>query len=277
MRIRIHHETTYTYDRPAQSMVQLLRLTPRDHEGQYIRRWRIDVADGGVLRAREDAFGNILHVLSANGQFSNFNLSVDGEVETQDTAGVVRGATERFPPALYLRETALTQPDQAIVALARGAAAEGGASELARLHTLLRRLHEHVAFDVDSTHAATTAAEAFALGRGVCQDLAHVFLAAARAIGIPSRYVSGHLLRDDGATFQEAGHAWVEAYVADLGWVGFDPTNGISPTDAYVRIGVALDYLGAAPVRGAQIGGTEEKMAVAVQVDHAGQQQQRQN
>jgi transglutaminase-like putative cysteine protease len=275
MRIRIHHETTYSYDRPAQSMVQLLRLTPRDHEGQYVRRWRIDLDDGGVLRAREDAFGNILHVLSATGEFSTFTLAVDGEIETQDTAGVVRGAIERFPPELYLRETALTQPDAAIADFARGAA--NGAGDLARLHTLLRAVAHHMTFEVGATHAATTAAQAFADGRGVCQDLAHVFIAATRVLGIPCRYVSGHLWRGEGAGDQEAGHAWAEAHVAGLGWVGFDPANGICPTDAYVRVAIGLDYLGAAPVRGAQIGGSEEKLAVAIQVDQAGQQQQRQS
>ena len=272
MRIRIHHQTTYSYDRPAQSMVQLLRLTPRDHEGQYVRRWRIDLDEGGVLRAREDSFGNILHVLSATGQFSTFTLAVDGEIETQDTAGVVRGAIERFPPELYLRETALTQPDAAIADFARTTA--NGAGTLARLHELLGALTRHMIFEIGTTDATTTAAQAFAQGRGVCQDLAHVFIAAARVLGIPCRYVGGHLLRSDGAEEQEAGHAWAEAYVSELGWVGFDPANGVCPTDAYVRVGIGLDYLGAAPVRGAQIGGSEEKLAVAVHVDQAGQQQQ---
>jgi len=275
MRIRIHHETTYTYERPAQSMVQLLRLTPRDHEGQYVRRWRIDLDEGGVLRQREDSFGNILHVLSATGRFSTFTLAVDGEVETQDTAGVVKGAIERFPPELYLRETPLTQPDAAITDFARSAA--NGASELARLHELLRGLTGHMTFEIGATDATTTAAQAFAQGRGVCQDLAHVFIAAARVLGIPCRYIGGHLWRSDGLGEQEAGHAWTEAYVNGLGWVGFDPANGISPTDAYVRVGIGLDYLGAAPVRGAQIGGSEEKLAVAVQVAQAGQQQQQQS
>ncbi len=275
MQIRIHHETTYSYDRPAQSMVQLLRLTPRDHEGQYVRRWRIDVDEGGVLRQREDAFGNVLHVLSASGRFSTFAITVDGEIETQDTSGVVKGAVERFPPEFYLRETALTQPDAAIAGFARGTA--DGAGELARLHELLRALTGRVAFEIGTTDAQTTAAQAFAQGRGVCQDLAHVFIAAARVLGIPCRYVSGHLWRSDGTTEQEAGHAWAEAHVNGLGWVGFDPANGICPTDAYVRVGIALDYLGAAPVRGAQVGGSDEKLAVAIHVGQAGQQQQQQS
>src|SRR5581483_2706130 len=204
MRIRIHHETTYSYDRPAQSLVQVLRLTPRDHDGQYVRRWRIDLDQGGVLRAREDAFGNVIHILSATGQFSTFGLSVDGEVETQDTGGVVRGGIERFPPELYLRETALTKPDAAMVDFAHVAAGAAEAGDLDRLHRLLQALHRHMRFDVGATDATTTASDAFAIGHGVCQDLAHIFIAAARSLGIPCRYVGGHLLRSDGATLQEA-------------------------------------------------------------------------
>ena len=102
----------------------------------------------------------------------------------------------------------------------------------------------------------------------------NVFIAAARRLGIPCRYVSGHLCRSDGAGVQEASHAWAEAFVGGLGWVGFDPANGICPTDAYVRVAIGLDCLGAAPVRGAQVGGSDEKLSVAVQVDQAGRQQQ---
>ncbi len=274
MRIRVHHETAYTYERPAQSVIQILRLTPRDHEGQYVRRWRIDLDHGGVLRQREDAFGNIMHVLSASGEFSQFSLSVDGEVETQDTAGVVRGATEHFPPALYLRETALTKPDAAIVDFARSAAGKAKNGALDRLHKLLVELHDHMSFEIGTTDSGTSAIEAFQSGRGVCQDLTHVFIAGARTIGIPCRYVAGHLFRSEMVTPQEAGHAWAEAHIPDLGWIGFDPANGISPTDSYVRIAIGLDALGAAPVRGAQIGGSDEKLAVAVTVDQTAQQQQ---
>src|SRR5262249_60583923 len=91
---------------------------------------------------------------------------------------------------------------------------------------------------------------AFALKRGVCQDLTHIFIAAARAIGFPARYVSGYLHRADGVVHQEAGHAWAEAHVSGLGWVAFDPANGICATDAHIRVAAGLDYLGAAPVRG---------------------------
>ena len=121
-----------------------------------------------------------------------------------------------------------------------------------------------IQFDTDPTHATTTAAEAFALKRGVCQDLTHIFIAAARSLGDPARYVGGYFRRDDGVTEQDAGHAWAEAFVPDLGWVAFDPANGICATDAHMRVAVGLDYLGAAPVRGTRYGGAGETLAVGV-------------
>jgi transglutaminase-like putative cysteine protease len=131
-----------------------------------------------------------------------------------------------------------------------------------------------IVFDTDPTHAATTAAQAFSLRRGVCQDITHIFVAGTRALGVPARYVGGHFHRADGVTSQEAGHAWSEAYVENLGWVGFDPTNGICTTDAHVRVAIGLDYLGAAPVRGTRFGGSGETLTVAVRVDQARQQAQ---
>jgi transglutaminase-like putative cysteine protease len=133
--------------------------------------------------------------------------------------------------------------------------------------------HE-IAYDTDPTHAGTTAAEAFALRRGVCQDLTHIFIAAARTLAVPARYIGGYFHRADGVRQQEAGHAWAEAFVPDLGWVAFDAANGMCATDAHVRVAVGLDYLGAAPVRGTRYGGAGETLSVAVHVDQAAWQTQ---
>jgi transglutaminase-like putative cysteine protease len=274
MRLRISHATTYHYDTPPVDVTQMLRKTPRNHDGQYVCDWRIDLSQDCLLHQHEDAFGNIIHSFTAEGPFSELTVAVEGEVDTQDIHGVVRGAIELFPPSLYLRETLLTQADTAIVAFAEDARAENGKDELTLMHTLLGALNREITFDTDPTHVATTAPEAFALRRGVCQDLTHIFIAAARRLGVPARYVSGHFYRTDGVTAQEAGHAWAEAHIANLGWVGFDATNGICTTDAHVRVAIGLDYLGAAPVRGTRRGGDGETLKVAVHVDQARQQVQ---
>ena len=279
MNIRIHHRTAYSYDRPATSIIQVLRLTPRNHEGQRVRNWRIDVDHDVRLQRGEDAFGNITHALSLIHPLEALSITVEGEVETHETHGVIAGTVERFPIGLYLRQSPLTQPDADIVAFARESAGEGEVLE--KLHSLLAAIHGQVQFDTTPTDVTTTAAKAFAMKRGVCQDLSHVFIAAARSLGIPARYIGGYMLRVDGIVQQDAGHAWAEAYVPDFGWVGFDPANGISPSEAHVRVSVGLDYLGAAPVRGSHQGETAERLDVTVTVDHAapapGGSQQHQN
>jgi transglutaminase-like putative cysteine protease len=274
MRIRISHLTSYRYETPASSVIQMLRLTPRNHDGQYVTRWRIDVSTDCRLDQHDDAFGNITHAFTAEGPLSELTILVEGEVETRDTQGVMRGTVERFPPSLYLRETALTSPDADIAGFAAASRDAAGGDVLKLLHRLLERLHEDMTYDPDPTHSATSAAEAFALKRGVCQDLTHIFIAASRSLGIPARYVGGYFHREDGVREQDAGHAWAEAFVPELGWVAFDPANGICATDAYVRVAVGLDYLGAAPLRGTRYGGAGEVLSVKVRVAQAAQQTQ---
>jgi transglutaminase-like putative cysteine protease len=288
MRICVAHETLYRYDTPSTGVIRTLRLTPRTHAGQYVVDWRIDVSADCRLEPQEDAFGNIIHAFSASGPISELRLLVEGEVETQDTAGVVRGAVERFPPSLFLRETALTHADEAILAYAAQFPRPSPAETLATLHDLLARVHEDIAFDPEPTSAGTTAAEAFGGKRGICQDLTHIFIAVARARGVPARYVGGYFRSDDGISAKDggagrdvthdaagdAGHGWAEAYVPDLGWVGFDPANGFCVTDQHIRVAIGLDYLGAAPVRGAHYGGGREALAVNLQVTQASWQTQ---
>lgn len=274
MRLRIAHATTYSYGTPPSGVTQLLRLTPRDHEGQHVISWRIDLSENCLLHQHEDAFGNIIHSFTADGPFNELTVEVAGEVDTQNTNGLVNNAVERFPPQFFLRETPLTQTDGAIVDFAETIRANTNGDTLMLLHALLTALNREIVFDTDPTHPATTAAEAFSLRRGVCQDITHIFVAAARSLDVPARYVGGHFHRADGVTAQDAGHAWAEAYVENLGWVGFDPTNGICITDAHVRVANGLDYLGAAPVRGTQFGGSGENLTVAVRVEQAQRQSQ---
>jgi transglutaminase-like putative cysteine protease len=274
MRIHISHETTYCYETPATSTIQILRLTPRNHDGQYIVRWRTEVNQDCKLDQFDDAFSNIAHTFTVNGPVRQLSIRVEGEVETQDTAGIIKGTIERFPPSLYLRETPLTKPDMAIIEFAESASKTEKGEPLKVMHELVSRIYNDFIFDPDPNTPPMTAAECMARKRGVCQDYAQILIASARYLGIPARYVSGYFLRADGKVDQEAGHAWTEVHLPKLGWVAFDPANGISATDAHVRVAVALDSLGAAPVRGLHFGGTGEKLSVAVHVDQAQRQAQ---
>jgi transglutaminase-like putative cysteine protease len=269
MRLRISHSTTYHYEPPATGVIQILRMTPGSHDGQYVAEWQIDVSTDTRLDTHQDAFGNVTHVLT-HGPIENLNITVGGLIETHDTGGVLRGTDERFPHGLFLRSTTLTEVNPAMATFARELRSESESDTLGFLHTLMTQISEHMTFDEDPTNSGTSAVEAFGLKRGVCQDYAHIFIACARSGGVPARFVSGHFLRSDGTVNQAAGHAWAEAYVDNLGWVGFDPANSICTTDAHARVAIGLDYLGAAPVRGTRYGGGTETLTVAVKVDQAG-------
>lgn len=266
MRIRIVHDTVYTYEQPARGLIQILRLTPRDHDGQHVREWRIEPSVNGRLTAREDGFGNLVHWFTADDPTDALTVRVTGEIETFETSGIVRGAVERLPDLFYLRDTPLTETSPELAAFAQKVGAAGERDVLATLHRLVAAVHDTVTFEPGPTSASTSAAQSFEAGKGVCQDLTHVFLSAARHLDIPSRYVSGYYRRDDGDD-QKAGHAWVESLVPNLGWVGFDPAHGMSATEAHVRVAVGLDYLGAAPIRGSRLGGGTETLDVALRVE----------
>ena len=277
MRIRIDYETRYAYARAARFIVQTLRLTPRSTESQQVRDWRIETDVDTRLRRSEDAFGNIVHTLYTERPTESLIVRVTGEVATTATGGVLKGLAERLSPLVFLRDTPLTHADPALRAFAAGV---GEGEPLERLHRLMGLIHGTVAFMVGSTTVDHTAADAFAQKQGVCQDHAQIFIACARRLGIPARYVSGHLHRTDGLIDQDAAHAWAEAWVEELGWVGFDAANGICPTENYVRVACGLDALGAAPIRGTSYGGGVETMTVTLrvrQVQQARQQQQLQS
>ena len=269
MRLRIRHETAYAYATPANRAIETLRLTPRGHDGQFIADWRIDIDHDCRLQQSVDAFGNTMHDFTVEGPLSGLVITAEGRIETSDTSGVVTGQVERFPPLVFLRDTALTTSDAAIRDFARSVAGASGASQLDLLHALMAGIQERLRFEINATDTGTNAIEAFKLGHGVCQDFAHVLISAARHLGLPARYVSGYLCRTDYID-QEAGHAWAEVLIDDLGWVGFDAANSICPTEAYARLAVGLDYLDAAPVRGVRYGGDGETLAVRVEVENAG-------
>jgi transglutaminase-like putative cysteine protease len=136
---------------------------------------------------------------------------------------------------------------------------------LDRLHYLLEAISTRVVYDTDATHTETTAAQAFRAGQGVCQDHAHIFIAATRRIGVPSRYVTGYLHVESEGNFV-AHHAWAESYLDGLGWVGFDPANNICPTERYVRLACGFDAVSAAPIAGTRRGGGGERLRVDVVV-----------
>lgn len=268
MRLTIRHETHYDYETPVSYSAQRLHLWPVDFAAQKTLSWKITAPGFDKALAYVDGFGNRVHMITFGNIEGPISIVAEGTVDVTDTAGVVKGLACPAPEAVFLRQTKPTAANAALRSL--GAQSFAGKPVLDGLHSLMAAIHAHVAYEIGATHAHTTAAEAYADGKGVCQDHAHIFIAAARAAGVPSRYVTGYLVTGQGAS-STAAHAWAEALVPDLGWVGFDPANAKCPTDNYVRVAAGLDAVGVAPIRGSRRGGESERMRVEVRVEIAQQ------
>jgi transglutaminase-like putative cysteine protease len=262
MRLKISHTTEYAYDEPVPYSLQRLRLTPTDGPTQKVVNWAVTVDGAKIETGYADQFGNRVELVSIEGAGHTIRITASGEVDTLDKAGVF-GPHQGFCPLwLFLRETALTKPGKLVKDLTKGLK---GDSELARMHALMDTIHEMVSYTPGATTTETTAEDALAAGTGVCQDHAHIFISCARFSGVPARYVSGYLLME-GAAEQVATHAWAEAHIPGLGWVGFDPANKVCPDDRYVRIASGLCYRDCAPVSGMRIGPAGENLKVSLTV-----------
>ncbi len=262
MHLKIKHITRYRFDDPVAYGLQQLRKTPKSTHQQRVLTWGTQVEGGKKELAFEDHHNNVVELLSFERDAHELVVTSEGEIEIAETHGVVGPHLGPSPLWLYQRRTDKTRPGQGVRGLIRDLE---GDDMLGRLHTLLRRIGEAVTYEVGASEPDWSAEEAIAAGKGVCQDHTHIFLSGARELGLPARYVSGYLMID-GRTDQDAMHAWAEAYVDGLGWVGFDPSNGISPDTRYVRVATGLDYADAAPVTGTRVGGLGEVLTVDIEV-----------
>jgi len=269
MRISVEHVTRYKYESEAAYSVQCLRMTPSNFDGQRTLQWSITTRPSSKLMPSRDGFGNTLHLMTITELHSEIEIRLAGSVEVENRQGVVSGAPDFAPLRVYLRRTPLTIAGDELEEFTRAVAS---ADRISLLHELSGRIRDHIDYRPGVTDPATSAAEAFKAGNGVCQDHAHVFIAACRTLEIPARYVTGYLLLAD-EDRAEAHHAWAEAWVDGLGWLAFDVANRICPTDHYVRMAVGLDAHGASPVRGSRRGGGVENLAVAVHVARGMSQQ----
>ncbi len=272
MRLTVRHATTYTYDPPADRCALRLRLYPPSFESQRVGRWSVTVNERPLPALLVTATGDRESIWTCNGSGPEIAIVAEGEIETSDAAGVVRGLKDQMRPQVYLRPTPLTEADKKIEALAAGVT---GAKPLDRMHALFNAVADAIDYKPGATSSATTAAQALKAGQGVCQDHAHVFISAARSLRVPARYVVGYLLAAD-AKLTET-HAWAEAFVPEIGWVGFDPANRLCPTDRYVRLACGLDAADAAPIRGNVSGNHQERLSASVDISQTAGQTQTQN
>ncbi len=269
MKLTISHITEYRYHQPSQFSLQRLRLTPLTGTGQTVANWKLSVEGASPEVEYDDQFGNRVTLVSLDGQQEATRIVATGEVETQDLNGVVGPHAGFAPLWLFLRESPRTKAGKLTKELTRGLS---GDSDLARMHALMSAIHQSVEYKPGTSDTETTAEQALEAKSGVCQDHAHIFIAGARALQIPARYVSGYLMME-GKNEQAATHAWAEAHIPGLGWVGFDPANDVCPDARYVRIATGLCYRDAAPVSGMRVGTPGETLTVKVTVANQGQSQ----
>jgi transglutaminase-like putative cysteine protease len=287
MKLSITHLTQYEYAELVTDSVNELRLTPSTNERQSCFQQSITIEPNASLFSYEDYFGNRVHAFSVNQPHRHLSIRTSMLVVTKGAPTAEEReiylskrnaaqewkwlqsdeAANRF--AEFLIETDYTAITDDVVRFA----SELGQSKLSILDwlaALSSRIREEFQYDPEATTVKTTASEMFERKRGVCQDFAHLMIACAKSAGIPARYVSGYHfvgdLQGGSADFEQASHAWIEAYVPSLGWCSFDPTNADPVGERYVKLGHGRDYRDIVPVKGVYRGTGNQSLKVKVDV-----------
>jgi transglutaminase-like putative cysteine protease len=261
MKLSIHHETHYEYSTPLHYSLQSIRLTPQASAHQTVLEWAVNAP--GQLFAERDAYGNEAHTWSLAKRISRGAIRASGKVETHASPWL-EDQPGGLAPQVYLRGTELTPIDAQLRQLGRDVLADGlnERSLMALAQVVLKR----VPYRAEITTVTTTAPQALALGGGVCQDQAHVYIAACRSNGIAARYVSGYFYAPEAP--QLASHAWADVCVdvAKRRWLSVDITHGCLMDERHVRLAIGPDYAACLPIRGVRSGGGDESMRVRVDI-----------
>ena len=265
MDLAIEHTTRYRFAEPVAYALQRLRLTPKETQGQKIVDWKVEYEGVDEELSYDDQNCNHVTLVSVAPGTAEVIIRCRGTVHTEDRAGVIGRHAGHLPLWSFRSHTPYTRPGAKMRALVAGIRREEH-DILGQLHALSAAILDQVTYATGHTGVETAAEQALESGHGVCQDHAHIFIGGARLLGIPARYVSGYLMMDDRVE-QEATHAWAEAHIDGLGWVGFDVSNGISPDARYIRVATGRDYKEAAPITGVSFGGVEEALHVHLAVE----------
>ena len=269
MRLQVRHTSEYLYE-PAASRVSLrLKLFPSVFDGQTVEHWRVTVNGDPAEPVYTTGYGDEVALWQSSETVSRIEVLAEGAVHTEDKTGLVRDLPNKPPSFIFRRQTALTESDEAIRSLANDFLKP---DLLETVHDLSKAVAKAVAYRPEATNSRTTASQAMALGAGVCQDHAHVLISACRSLSIPARYVTGYLKAAEEAEELLETHAWAEAHIQNFGWIGLDASNGISPTDHYIRIACGLDADDATPIKGHVVGGSKITLSADVAVSDSQQQ-----
>jgi len=278
---RTTHVTKYVYDESVAQSISEARLTPRSFERQHVQEVHIDVQPPFATRqTRTDYFGNDVTTIAVFGRHEQFIVTATSVVET----GL--GSAREFPAIAWeaVRDRlALPTDDESLAASeyifeSPYVAIVKSVTEYARLvfapgrplveslRELQHRINGEFEYKPQSTEIGVPLQEVMEKRHGVCQDFAHVMIGALRSAGLAARYVSGYLRSGKDVQGAEASHAWVSAYVPGVGWVDFDPTNDVMPTDGHVTVGWGRDYGDVTPLKGVALGGGGQTVDVEVHV-----------
>jgi transglutaminase-like putative cysteine protease len=280
MHYAIRHITRFRYSEPVRENVTEVRMQPRTEGSQRCVSFTLSVLPRAVLSSYQDHLGNTVHHFDLPAAHSQLTLTAEALVEVQPfdplPAALPAGAWAEQDCLAgdadvweFLQPSRYTHPSPLLHALADELQLARRDDPLTVLRTLTQRIFETFAYVPMSTGVESPIDDAIAARRGVCQDFTHIMLALVRTLGIPCRYVSGYLFHrteDHDRSAEDATHAWMEALLPGLGWVGFDPTNNLVAASRHIRVAVGRDYADVPPTRGVYKGAGEETLTVGVSV-----------
>ena len=248
MKISINHKTTYYFSETVPKLMQSVRLYPSVCRNQKTISWSVKSDKGMIIKSHCDALGHkIFHIYNREITGSQTIIS-KGIVETKYTSGVLKGLKEKINPICFLRDTELTKPCRKILLLSKKLGNKN-TDEISMCHTMNNIVSKSIKYKSGSTSIYTSANDSLLQGSGVCQDFAHILISLARKNNFPARYVSGFLMEENGNA-EQATHAWVEIFINDLGWIGFDPSHNKCIDEGYVRVCCGLDSLDSSMIKG---------------------------
>jgi transglutaminase-like putative cysteine protease len=278
----VRHVTRFRYSSPISQSVMELRMEPRSEKGQRCLNFQLALNPTARLMFYRDYLSNIVHHFDIPGPHRQLTIVAEATVEMKPFAELPErlaadswAEVNRLAVTEYdmLLPSALTQPTPLLDELAAELNAVKRDDPLSLLRELNTAIYDTFAYKPQTTDVDSPIDDALRTRQGVCQDFAHIMLALVRSkLGIPCRYVSGYLYhRKDEAdrSAEDATHAWVEALLPELGWVGFDPTNDLVCGERHIRVAVGRDYADVPPTRGVFKGEADTELSVGVRVSPA--------
>lgn len=261
MHFRINHVTTFTYDQLISEAYSEMRLKPLDGDGQRCLAFTLTTEPRDEVLQYTDRFGNDVRHFDVLQPHQQLKVAASSEVLTAQTFVSASSGLPLLDEFDFLGATHYAPFSSPLLQFAAAHATTGAAFEDAL--ALMHAIYSTLTYEKGATDVTTTAEQALGLGRGVCQDFAHILLAACRGRGIPARYVSGYLY-NNGHT--ASSHAWVDVFTGERGWISLDPTHDREQNDHYVRVAIGRDYADVPPTRGVFKGNAKETLDVVVTV-----------